>query len=305
MNATYKNLFKTKTNVRTNTGKRMLMHFSLNALGAFFPNQTRSLIKQSFFKPTKRRTTAKEQEWLDRAANYQIRVHDKTIQCWKWGDGPPILAVHGWNGRGINLHPLFAPLLQRGFSVFTFDAAAHGASEGKHTNYFEMTDTVRAMVSAMGKRSVVGMVAHSLGGSAVINCLSKEDMNPNTVLIAPALRLRELLYNTFRNHGVPANMYTSIIRELESKYGYSIERDNPFLLLEQADIRVMIAHDQSDALIPFADAKILADRYRNIGLYATQGLGHQSILSDPHTIKRVIHQLTQPVSGPERRRISA
>ena len=216
MNATHKKLFIKKTNVRIKTIKRMLMRFSLNALGLLFPHRARLLIKQWYFRPTRRRTTAKEQEWLDRATNFQVRVHDKTIQCWKWGDGPPILAVHGWNGRGINLHPLFAPLLQQGFAVVTFDAPAHGVSDGTHTNYFEMTDTVRAMVNAMGKRSVVGIVAHSLGGSAVINCLSKEGMNLKTVLIAPALRLRELLYNTFNNQGVPATIYKSIIREIES-----------------------------------------------------------------------------------------
>ena len=157
----------------------------------------------------------------------------------------------------------------------------------------------------MGKKTVVGIVAHSLGGAAVINCLSKEDMSPKTVLLAPALRLKELLFNTFNNHCVPEKLYKSIIGEIETKYGYSIERDNPFLLLDQMDTRVMIAHDREDALIPFADAMALAERHSHILLHVTQGLGHKNIINDKSTVEMVNQYLSQTVCGIDRRQITA
>ena len=305
MKAISKNIAYISTNVRKIYIKQVLMKYTLHAMGLLFPQKTRLFIKQLFFKPVRKLATAKEQQWLDRARNFQIQVHGKTVQCWRWGSGPPILAVHGWNGRGVNLHPLFTALLQQGYAVVAFDAPAHGVSEGDHTNYFEFTDTVRAMVDAIGKKNVAGIVAHSLGGAAVINCLSKEDMSPKTVLIAPALRLKELLFNTFNKHGVPSYLYISIIREIETEYGYSIERDNPFILMEQMDTRVMIAHDRDDALIPFADARILADRHSHILLHATHGLGHKNIIKDKSTVETVIQYLTQAASGIERRQIRA
>ncbi len=305
MKSIHKNISYKGTNVRNIYNRRMLMKVALHVSGLLFPQKTRSFIKRLFFRPVRKTATAKEQQWLDRARNFQIQVHGKTIQCWQWGSGPVILAVHGWNGRGVNLHPLFTPLLKQGYAVVSFDAPAHGASEGDHTNYFEFTDTVRAMVNAMGKKSIAGVVAHSLGGAAVINCLSKEDISPNTVLIAPALRLKELLFNTFKGHGVPANLYESIIEEIEIQYGYSIEQDNPFFLLEKMDTRVMIAHDREDALIPFADARTIADRHSNILLHATIGLGHKNIINDKRTVDSVTRYLTQPVSGFDRRRIRA
>ena len=305
MKALHKNISYKRTNVRSLYIKRMLIKVALNVAGWLFPQKTRSIIKQLFFRPVRKTVTAKEQQWLDRARNFQIQVHGKTIQCWQWGSGPIILVVHGWNGRGVNLHPLFTPLLKQGYAVVAFDATAHGVSEGDHTNYFEFTDTVRAMANAIGKQAIAGIVAHSLGGAAVINCLSKEDMSPNTVLIAPALRLKELLYNTFKGHGVPTDLYKSLIGEIERKYGYSIERDNPFVLLEQMDTHLMIAHDREDALIPFADARAISDRHSNILLHATQGLGHKNIIKDKRTLDLVIRYLTQPVSGTDRRRIRA
>lgn len=200
---------------------------------------------------------------------------------------------------------MFTPLLHHGYSVVAFDAPAHGVSEGNHTNYFEITDTVRAMVNAMGKHRIAGIVAHSMGGAAVINCLSKEDLYVRTVLIAPALRLKELLGNMFHGHGIPPRLYTSIIGEIEAQYGYSIERDNPFNLLEQLDAEVMIAHDREDELIPFTDARTIARRHSHILLHPTQGLGHKNIIKDKNIANAVLQYLTQPAAGDGLRQITA
>ncbi len=285
------------TNVRFNSIDKQLKRFSISTMGLFFPNKTKSILKQLFFKPAKKLVTKKEQKWIDKARNYQIKVHGKTIQCWQWGKGPQILAIHGWNGIGANLYPFFTPLLQKGYSIVAFDAPAHGNSEGELTNYFEFTDAVRTMVKSIGKDSLAGIVAHSLGGAAAINCLSKEDINTKTVLIAPALKLKELLFNTFRENGVPRHWYKSIIAEIEEEYGYSIEQDNPYGLLEQLNSEVMIAHDRGDKMVPFKDASTIASRHSNIFLHATQGLGHKHIIRDKGTVDAVLHYLTHSVLG--------
>ena len=279
------------TNVRFIDASQQLKRFSINTMGLLFPQKTKSLIKQLFFKPARKLLTANEQKWIDIAQNFQIRVHDKTIQCWQWGKGPKILAVHGWNGLGANLFPYFNPLLQKGYSVVAFDAPAHGISEGEQTNYFEITDTVRAMVNSIGENSLAGIVGHSLGGAAVINCLSKEKIETKTALIAPALRLKELLFNTFERNGIPKHWYTSIVAEIEEEYGYSMEHDNPFFLLEHLDSEVMIAHDRQDTVVPFKDASKIASQHSNIFLHATKGLGHKHIIKDKSTIGAVLQYL--------------
>ncbi len=285
------------TNVRFNSMNQQLKRLSISTVGLFFPSKTKSILKQLFFKPARKLITKKEQKWIDKARNYQIKVHDKTIQCWQWGEGPSILAIHGWNGMGANLYPFFSPLLQKGYSIVAFDAPAHGNSEGELTNYFEFTDTVRAMVNSIGKDSLAGIVAHSLGGAAAINCLSKEKIHTKTVLIAPALKLKELLFNTFRKNGVPKRWYTSIIAEIEEEYGYSIELDNPYSLLEHLNSEVMIAHDHGDTMVPFKDASNIASQHSNIFLHATKGLGHKHIIKDEGTVDVVLQYLTHSVLG--------
>ena len=300
-----KNKLYKSTNVRNNEVKKFWVWSSLSVLGMLFPQKTRLMIKKRFFTPTRRKPTLQEQHWLDRASDFQIIVHGKTVRCWKWGSGPSILAVHGWNGRGASLHPMFAPLLEQGYGIIGFDAPAHGDSEGTCSNYFEFTDAVRLLVNAIGKESLAGIVAHSLGAAAVVNCLSKEKMETPTVLIAPALRLRELLNNTFANHGVPTRLYRSIIGAMEIDYGYSLEKDNPFDLLEQLGTKVMIAHDHDDALIPFADARMIAQRHDHIMLHATRGQGHKNIIGDIRTQAAVLDYLSHSVPSRERRQKTA
>ncbi len=288
---------KYSTNVRFSDASQQLKRFSINTMGLFFPQKTKSLIKQIFFKPARKLLTTNEQQWIDIARTFQIRVHNKTIQCWQWGQGPKILAVHGWNGLGANLFPYFNPLLQKGYSVVAFDAPAHGISEGEQTNYFEITDTVRAMVNSIGKNSLAGIVAHSLGAAAVINCLSKEKIITKTALIAPALRLKELLFNAFEKNGVPRHWYKTIVAEIEEEYGYSMEHDNPYFLLERLDSKVMIAHDRQDRVVPFQDTSKIASQHSNIFLHATKGLGHKHIIKDKSTVDVVLQYLTDSMSS--------
>ena len=53
------------------------------------------------------------------------------------------------------------------------------------------------MVKTLGVNQLAGIIAPSVGGATVINCLSKENTVSKTVLIAPALKLKELLFITF------------------------------------------------------------------------------------------------------------
>lgn len=280
------------TNVRFDTTSYRLKRLSINTMGLLFPKQTKSKIKQLFFKPARKRPTVNEQKVIDRAYNFQIQVHGNTIQCWQWGEGPKILAVHGWNGAGTNLHPFIQPLLEKGLAVVSFDAPAHGQSEGEMTNYFEITDTVRAMVKHIGRNNLAGIVAHSIGAAAAINCLSKENLHTKTALIAPALKLQELLFNTFEKNGVPRHMYIPIITELEKEFGYSIKEDNPYKLLENLNSEVMIVHDHGDRMVPFDDACTIAGKNNMINFQPTNGLGHKRILKDKNTIEKISQYLT-------------
>lgn len=270
----------TSTNVRHNKAKQRGTHFLLTALWRLAPNVTKDFLLKRFFKPMSYALTPLERQYLENGTSFHIHVNEKKIRCWKWGRGPEILFVHGWNGRGVNFAYFFKALLDAGYSVIAYDAPAHGDSDGQVTNYFELSDTVRAFFDPSHGFNIQGIIAYSIGASAVINCISKEKPSIDTVLIAPALKLKELLFNAFNHHGVPKIVYQNLVAELERYYGYDVHQDNPYVLVKTIASKMLIVHDKDDRTIPYMDSKILSEKTDNVDLHTTEGLGHKLILRD-------------------------
>jgi pimeloyl-ACP methyl ester carboxylesterase len=288
----------TSTNVRYKKAKQRGTHFLLTALWRLAPNVTKDMLLKRFFKPMSYAPTPFETQYLENGTSFHIYVHEKKVRCWKWGRGPAILFVHGWNGRGVNLAYFFQSLFDAGYSVISYDAPAHGDSDGQFTNYFELTDTVRAFFDPSLGFDIQGIIAYSIGASAAINCISKEKLSIDTVLIAPALKLKELLFNHFNHHGVPKIVYQSLIAGLERYYGYDLHQDNPYDLAKTIAAKMLIVHDKDDRTIPYRESKILSEKTDNVDLYTTEGLGHKLILRD----KVVVDYITSYILNGQLRR---
>jgi hypothetical protein len=268
------------TNVRYIKAKQRGTHFLLTALWHLAPNATKNILLKRFFKPRSYAVTPLERQFLENGTPFHIHVHDNKIRCWKWGSGPGILFVHGWNGRGVNLAYFFEGFISAGYSVITYDAPAHGKSEGHVTNYFELSDTVRSFLDPSHGFNIQGIIAYSIGASAVINSISKEKPSVDAVLIAPALKLKEILFNSFNHHGVPEIVYQSLVAEMERYYGYDVHQDNPYVLAKTISTKMLIVHDKDDRTIPYMDSKILSEKTDNVDLHTTESLGHKRILRD-------------------------
>ncbi len=279
------------TNVRIIQIRRQVIHAVLNALWKCSPELSMHIVRQAFFAPSAYTTSPEERAWLEKSSRFEIVVRDKVIKGWKWGTGPGVLLVHGWNGRGIQLHRFIEPLMQDGHSVITYDSPGHGESEGRTTNYFELTDTIRAVLNSGHGYNIHGVIAYSLGASVLLNCMEKEDRELRTVLIAPALRLTEMLYRGFDDCGVPERLYQNLMKELENQYGYNMQRDNPRNLLERMKPRILIVHDKDDLKVPYVESQEVSSRHENVSLHTTEGLGHKNILTDESVVDLAVDYL--------------
>lgn len=285
-----KTKFKSKlisTNVRNIRIKQKTVRILFTLMWYLLPTITRRIITKHAFSPKRYKLTPEERQYLESGEAFQIYVHGKEIRCWKWGRGPGILFVHGWNGRGVHFRHFFETFLTAGYAVIAYDAPAHGESAGQDTSYFELTDTVRSFLDPSLGLNIQGIIAHSLGASAVINCLSKERPSIDTVLIAPALKLRELLYNTFNNQGLPQSVYQTMIAELEEYYGYNLYEDNPYTLLKKISSKIFIVHDRDDPTTPYIDSKVTSEKLNHVDLLTTEGLGHKRILRDKTVVNTI------------------
>jgi pimeloyl-ACP methyl ester carboxylesterase len=280
-----------RTNVREKKVGQKLFYYLLKMVWMVWPAIVENLILRLFFSPVEYQLNQSEKSLLARARSFHIKVNNKTIQCWQWGEGPVVIFAHGWNGRGVQFHPIIESLIKVNFSVVTFDAPGHGSSDGKTSNYFEFTDTLRVLWDSLKNENVVAVIGHSLGASAVINFVDKEKFEKKVVLIAPVLKLRELLFQTFAQHSVPKIVYQNLVQNFELVHGYNLFSDNPIQLIKNIKNNIMIFHDKSDKAVPYEDTHHAAELSDNIILHTSVGLGHNRILNDKSTIEKILTHL--------------
>jgi pimeloyl-ACP methyl ester carboxylesterase len=279
------------TNVRTSRPQQWITYHFLRSLWYGMPGLTEKLLETLFFAPKSSALSPEEQHCLDQGRPFAVQVHDKQIRAWQWGHGPGVLLVHGWNGRGIQFQRYIAPLVQAGYAAIALDGPAHGASPGRSTSYFEFTDTVRAFLRPEPGLNICGIVAHSFGAAAVINSLAHERLCLRVVLLAPALKLRQLILQAFRQHGIPPVVYEKMIAQYEERFGYTLAGDDPHRLLKDLASQVLVIHDQDDRVIAHEDSLTVCQRFSHLTLHTTHGLGHRGVMTDPGVVQRVMEYL--------------
>ena len=260
------------------------------------PRLAERLAVKLFFSPWNYPLSEEGKRWLDKGEPFSIRVHEKKIQAWRWGSGPGVLFVHGWSGRGIQFNRFIDPLVRAGFTAIAFDGPAHGASDGRSTSYFEFTDVVRAFFDPGLGLDIRGVVAHSFGAAAVINGLARQPESPGTVLIAPALMLRDMVTHSFERHGVPPALYENLLAVYEHRFGYSLQRDDPHLHLKDLRRSALVIHDQDDPIVAYGDSRALRQHPGILALQTTVGLGHRKILADPDVVETTVSHLVKEAS---------
>ncbi len=295
MSDVYTKIQSKSADVRINIFKKTATYLITNMLWLIHPSLVKKFVLRGFFAPRFYKASDAEKDLLQQAGSFRLMVNDEYISCWRWGTGPMILYVHGWNGRGIQFLPFIKESLARGYSVLTFDGPGHGESDGDTSSYFQMTDAVRAVLDHCKEDNIVAVTGHSFGAAAIINALHKDKNQIPAVLIAPALGIREMLDMAFQIHGVPKNVYTQLISEYETRFGYDLIKDNPKELLNKFDLQALIVHDRQDRVTPFSESETAAGQFAGINLFVTNGLGHKRVLSAPEVINEMFNYIGSPV----------
>ena len=241
----------------------------------------KSLVLRLFFTPISHALTDREKRAEAWADKFHFRSGRHTLQGYQWGKGPAVVFVHGWAGRGLQCASHVRDLVKAGFSVYAFDHVGHGRSGSSASNYFEFSNAVAAFMAAFPDLEIKALVAHSLGGSAVLNYLWKTRIPVRTILVAPALTLRQTLARTFERFGLPRFLYRAILRELGDQTGHNLDREDPCDLIRHLTSDLVIVHDTQDRAVPYEDSWKASLTQSNIRLYPTQGLGHIRILENP------------------------
>lgn len=260
------------------------------------PVETARLAQVLWSLPRRSERPGRESTWLRSAREQTIPSGMGHLKTWQWGNGPTILLVHGWDGRGSQLGAFISPLVEAGYRVVTFDSRGHGDSFGNRASLVSFADAITAVVRHVGP--VHGIVAHSFGAAATLYTLRAGLRVPRLVFMGPVNA----------KHGADRfAQFLQITPECAELFKQSVQArmGDAFEILPKQPLEhlpeLLIYHDEKDLFVPITDGEEIAERWPNAKLIRTQGLGHHRILRDPE----IIQACTEFFSGPESRQTVA
>lgn len=219
------------------------------------------------------------------------------ITAWRWGVGPTVLLVHGWEGRGSQLGALVEPLVAAGLSVVAFDAPAHGASPGTRLYLTDHADAIIDVAAAVGPLHAI--VAHSFGAAATLLAHARGGVDaPRNVMISPNTLIQDSVKRFARLVALDDTDRGGLEYNLAVHTGVDLEGLRIDRLIGQRDAALLVIHDRDDREVPLAHGQALASGWAQATLEVTDGLGHRRILRDPAVIARTVEAVRVGVPPP-------
>lgn len=269
------------TRPREQTLRFRLLATAFRAVGRVHPEGAARLLMVAFSRT--RRQAPSEGNRLTLAAGepFTLRGPTGTLAGRRFGEGPTVLLLHGWDGRATQFASWVAPLQARGFCVVAFDAPGHGDSDGRSSHVGLLARGLEAVAARHGP--VHGVVAHSLGAAATALSVRRAGVAPERlVFVAPSVRPAEFVRSFLATHLRAEAVEQRFLRKLEAAVGEPLATlDLPRLSLATP---TLVIHDRSDDDVPFGASEALAQGWPGATLWPTEGLGHRRILHDPAVI---------------------
>lgn len=141
--------------------------------------------------------------------NYSIYYED-------FGQGQPVILIHGWPLSGKSWEPQVAALLNSGYRVITYDRRGFGKSQPTLDNYDydNLTADLEQLISDLDLQNVV-LVGFSMGGGEVVRYLTNNGSD-NVDKVALISSIIPLVKQKEDNpDGVPESDLSEILENLK------------------------------------------------------------------------------------------
>jgi len=241
-----------------------------------------------FFTPLRYEMPEKEREIAEKAVLSTLLVNGKRIQLYSWGEGPMVLLVHGWAGRGTQFRKIIPALVASGYRVVGFDGPAHGKSDGKMTNIVDFSEVIEQIVKKEGVP--IAAIAHSFGGAAMLFGIMNGLPIKRLINIASPTIGDGIIGNFLRAlnaSSASAKAFKDyILKTLGRSFDY-YSAMNTIQNLPQP-ISLLLVHDEDDKDVFIEHPLELLKVYPQAQFLKTSGLGHSRILRDQKVIEACI-----------------
>ncbi len=240
-----------------------------------------------WFQPTRFKAPNREEDAIQSAKVFFINIAGYSIKVWSWGEGPAVLFLHGWSGRGTQVASFMPSLVESGYRVISFDGPAHGESSGKSTDIFKYSAILKAVIDQFGPWHAV--ITHSFG-AMVFALTYDESMDfKKFIFIAPPATMRTP-FNHFQNLlKLSADVSKNMQDRLSGEYGRDIfDRVSVLQNIRKVNLPILVIHDEDDAVVPISDSASISKASQRVKFIKTQKLGHMKVLYHSSIVQRVV-----------------
>jgi len=255
----------------------------------FSSNLAMSFADKLFKKPLKFKTPGREKTMWESAQKKRIKVESlqKEIDVLSYGFSiKKVLLVHGWAGRSTQLFMIADKLLEKGFMVVSFDATAHGKSEGEYSSLPEFIEVAKQVNTDFGP--FVSAVGHSLGGMVLYNVANELKLK-SFVTIGAANKISGIMRRFVKGLDLKPKVSVKLKNHYDKIFKTDVDKYSSLINAKEVKMPVLVVHDSLDGDVPVSCAQNIRHNLENGSLLITEGLGHTKILRDKKTMSRVVN----------------
>lgn len=265
--------------------------FYFNALAYVNPKLLAKKGFQLFCNPMSKQLEKHQIEFLETGKNSVILFKKDKIQTYKWGNGSKkVLMVHGWASHTFRWKSYIENLIENDFTVYAFDAPAHGLSSGKILHLELYTEIIDLMIRS--NKEIETIISHSIGGFATTYWLYKnKNQNIKKTVIMGAPGEAKDFFDFYKSILGLSNKAKNIIIKAFAK---TLENEPSYFstskFAKEIETDCLIIHDKGDKDTNPEYSIRLNENWRNSQLILTEGLGHK--LKSKSLEKKVIAFIT-------------
>ena len=207
---------------------------------------------------------------------HSVLLHeDIKIQTYKWGNGSKkVLLIHGWASHSFRWKATIEYLIKNDFTVYAFDAPAHGLSSGKILHLILYSKIIDLFLKEY--KEVENIISHSIGGFATVYWLYQNQQNTiKKVVTMAAPGEAEDFFNFYKKTlGLTDRTLKILIEEFAKLLGYEPSYFSASAFAKKVKNQSLIIHDKEDKDTSYENSVKLHSTWENSKLMLTDGLGH-------------------------------
>jgi pimeloyl-ACP methyl ester carboxylesterase len=220
-----------------------------------------------------------------RLADERIDLGDGLI-AWRWGEGPAVLLVHGFEGNRAQFAAIIGALVERGFAAVALDVPAHGESTGNELTAVKFIAAIERTLARLGPAHAV--VGHSMGGAMSLFSVAHTGGASRVALVSAPSSLKRELQRFARAVGLSKRGTAAFIASVERHVGRPAADFDVRHIAGKVALPLLLIHDQDDRRVPVVEAARAAHVLVGAELMVTHGLGHYRLLADPTVVTAIV-----------------